>query len=118
MLDNDLSITQQMLADRLALSPRTLHRRTTERFGYGISTLTRLMRFQRLIALSLSASAPRTLSELAAAAGYADHSHLVRDCRQISDDPPSVFLAEHFPTFPDLADPYKTTRSPIVTIGE
>lgn len=102
--------SQQQLAAELGLSPRTLHRRAVERFGYGTATLARLLRFQRLVALALTAPAGTSLGDLAARAGYADHAHLVRDCRDISDQPPTEFLAEHFPTFPDLSDPYKTGR--------
>lgn len=103
--------SQQSLASDLGMSPRTLHRRAIERFGYGTSTLARLLRFQRLVALALAASDDASLGDLAAQAGYADHAHLVRDCRDISDQPPTAFLAEHFPTFPDLADPYRTHRA-------
>jgi len=103
--------SQQELADDLGLSPRTLHRRALERFGYGTSTLARLLRFQRLIAPALTEPGHTSLGALAAEAGYADHAHLVRDCRDISDQPPTAFLAEHFPTFPDLTDPYGTGAS-------
>lgn len=103
--------SQQALANELGLSPRTLHRRAAERFGYGTSTLARLLRFQRLVSLALTASDDTSLGDLAALAGYADQAHLVRDCRDISDQPPTAFLAEHFPTFPDLTDPYRTHRS-------
>lgn len=104
-------VSQQALASDLGVAPRTLHRRAVERFGYGTATLARLLRFQRLVALALTATPDTSLGDLAAQAGYADHAHLVRDCRDISDEPPTTFLAEHFPTFPDLSDPYQTQRS-------
>ncbi len=110
--------SQQTMAADLAMSPRTLHRRAVERFGYGTATLARLLRFQRLVALALMADQTASLGDLAAEAGYADHAHLVRDCRDISDQPPKAFLAEHFPTFPDLSDPYKTSQLHSVTIEE
>lgn len=103
--------SQEALAADFGVSPRTLHRRALERFGYGTATLARLLRFQRLIALALTAPQHTSLGALAAEAGYADHAHLVRDCRDISDQPPTAFLAEHFPTFPDLSDPYGTRGS-------
>lgn len=49
-----------------------------------------------------------TLASLASAAGYADHAHLIRDCRAITGMAPGRFLATYFPTFPDMSDPYKT----------
>jgi len=110
--------SQRQLAADLGMSPRTLHRRAVERFGYGTATLARLLRFQRLVALALTAEVGTSLGDLAARAGYADHAHLVRDCRDISDQPPAAFLAEHFPTFPDLSDPYKTGRPYSATIEE
>ncbi len=100
--------SQQALANDIAVSPRTLHRRAIERFGYGTATLARLLRFQRLVALALTAPNGTSLGDLAAWAGYADHAHLVRDCRDISDQAPTAFLAEHFPTFPNVSDPYRT----------
>ncbi len=48
------------------------------------------------------------LASLASAAGYADHAHLIRDCRAITGMAPGRFLATYFPTFPDMSDPYKT----------
>lgn len=110
--------SQRSLAADLGVSPRTLHRRAVERFGYGTATLARLLRFQRLVALALSVDEGASLSDLAARAGYSDHAHLVRDCRDISDQPPTAFLTEHFPTFPDLSDPYKTGRPYSVTIDQ
>lgn len=110
--------SQLTLAANLAMSPRTLHRRAVMRFGYGTATLARLLRFQRLVALALTADAGTSLGDLAARAGYADHAHLVRDSRDISDQPPKAFLAEHFPTFPDLSDPYKTGRPYSATIDQ
>ena len=117
MLD-DPTVSQEELAAGLGMSIRTLHRHTLRRFGYGTATIARLLRFQRLLAISETASSGTSLSVLAARAGYADHAHLVRDCRAISDQPPTSFLAHHFPTFPDVSDPYKTGRPLAATIGE
>ena len=52
------------LADAVGLSSRQLQRRTVEAFGYGPVVLARIVR-------------------LAARCGYADQSHLVRECRAI-----------------------------------
>ena len=58
-----------------------------------------------------------TIARTAAAAGYADQSHLARDCRAITGLTPGRFLDEYFPTFPDMSDPYKT-GAPFVSMLE
>lgn len=96
------------LADALGLSPRQLHRRCTRAFGYGATTLTRILRLQRFLALSRTG--PSSLAELAARAGYADQAHLARDCRRIAGVTPSALVAE-------MSDPFKTTAAALTTLG-
>ncbi|MEZ5407035.1 MAG: DUF6597 domain-containing transcriptional factor [Acidimicrobiales bacterium] len=98
--------TAASLAADLTLTARQVHRRSLRAFGYGPSTLARLMRFQRFLAVA--AHARGTLAAAAATAGYADQSHLVRDCRAITGLTPTRLLAEWLPTFPAGSDPYKT----------
>ncbi|MDV3468577.1 helix-turn-helix domain-containing protein [Stenotrophomonas sp. C3(2023)] len=71
------------LTARLALSPRTLRRLCQQQFGYGPKTLQRILRLQRFLHLSRRAPG-QTLAGLAAAAGYADQSHLSRDARELT----------------------------------
>lgn len=66
-----------MLTAELGVSPRTLRRRCLEAFGFGPKTLARILRFQRF--LDLLRREPGGLADLAAAAGYADQSHLSRE---------------------------------------
>ncbi|HSY84955.1 MAG TPA: helix-turn-helix domain-containing protein [Verrucomicrobiae bacterium] len=83
------------LAEELALSERTLRRRFGEAFGYGPKSLERILRFQRFLAL-LRGAGPRSLAELAAAAGYADQAHLTRESRRLAGGTPgelAVLLA-------------------------
>jgi AraC-like DNA-binding protein len=101
--------TQIELAEAVGLSVRQLHRRSLRSFGYGTSTLGRLLRFQHIIALATDTNRPCSLADLAVGAGFADQAHLTRDCRFITGQTPSAFLAEYVPTFPDLSDPFKTT---------
>ena len=103
-----------VLADELGVSTRQLHRRALSAFGYGISTLARILRFQRFTALIEATGDHVTLAALAAEAGYADHAHLARDCRAITGLTPTEFAAEYFSTFPDMSDPFKT-GAPIAT---
>ena len=103
--------TRTHLARQCAVSVRELHRRSLCLFGYGTSTLARIMRFQHLLALASAPVSP-SLASLAVAAGYCDQAHLAHDCRAITSLTPRAFLGRYFPTFPDLADPYKT-RTPL-----
>jgi AraC-like DNA-binding protein len=98
------------LAADLGITTRQLHRRCTYGFGYGLSTLARILRFQRFLAIAeiAIASTERTIAQLAINAGYADQAHLGRDCRTITGQTPKKFLASYFPTFPNMSDPYKT----------
>ncbi len=97
--------TVRSLADDLSLTARQVHRRSLRAFGYGPSTLARLLRFQRFLA---AASSVGKLALAAATAGYSDQPHLVRECRAITGLTPTELLAEWFPTFPGGSDPYKT----------
>jgi AraC-like DNA-binding protein len=110
------ALSQASLAAELGLSPRQLHRRSLLLFGYGTSTLARLLRLQRALAVGSTTSRPVSLAELAHAAGYADQSHLTRDCRTITGLTPAAFLADYFPTFPDMSDPFKTPTPLVDTL--
>ena len=114
----DPSITQSEVAATVGLTPRQTHRRSLQTFGYGIATLTRILRLQRFLALVATATARRTsLAAFAVDAGYADHAHLSRDCRRITGLTPTAFLRDYFSTFPDMSDPYKTATGFRSTIG-
>ncbi len=79
------------LADELGVTTRTLHRRCVHDFGYGAKTLQQVLRFRRFLA-EAERDRAATLGMLAAAAGYADQSHLVRDCRRLAGLTPSELL--------------------------
>lgn len=82
------------VAAELGLSPRTLHRRVAAQIGYGPKQLQRVFRFQRfLAALPRLAERRGELAELAAELGYADQSHLGRDCRELTGTSPARLLA-------------------------
>jgi AraC-like DNA-binding protein len=64
------------------VSERELERRFTEHIGYGPKTLHRVLRFQRFMR---QIALPRVdLALAAAAAGYADQSHLSRETRRLA----------------------------------
>jgi len=69
-------------ATRAFVSERELQRRFNEHVGYGPKTLQRILRFQRF--MRQIAVAPVDLARAAAAAGYADQSHLSRETRRLA----------------------------------
>lgn len=106
------------LAGQLDMTVRQLHRRCLNAFGYGPSTLARLLRLQRFLALVETCGYHRrSLARLAIEAGYSDQPHLARDCRAITGLAPTSFLNGYFPTFPDMSDPYKTAEAFAATMA-
>lgn len=78
------------IADRLGVTPRTLHRRSLAAFGYGPRTLGRVLRLQRVLPL-LDAGLP--LADVAQRAGYADQPHLSREVRALTGRSPAALAA-------------------------
>ena len=87
------------LARLCDLSPRQLHRRCRGVFGYGPTTLTRILRLQRFLTLGAGAHAAdgHRLAALAARAGYADQAHLTRECRALAGVTPTALLRADLP---------------------
>ncbi len=79
------------LADRIGFSERQLRRRCVAALGYGPKTLDRIFRFQRFRRLA-ARDRRLSLAELAAAAGYADQSHLTRECLRLAGETPAAHL--------------------------
>jgi AraC-like DNA-binding protein len=84
----------------LGISERQLRRRCQAAVGLGPKVLHRLLRFQGFLALTQQALAQGRrpagdgLAMLAAEAGYADQSHLTRECLRLTGQTPAVFLGE------------------------
>ena len=79
------------IAQRIGLSSRQLHRRCERALGYPPSELARLVRFQQFLEqMRTPGRSPRRLIDVAMACGYADHSHLTRDCRMLTGYRPSA----------------------------
>lgn len=74
------------VADDVGLSPRELRRRFLTDVGYGPKTLQRVLRF-RAVVRELAPGA--SLADLAARHGYADQSHLGRECRRLAGSSPA-----------------------------
>ncbi|MEU2873444.1 helix-turn-helix transcriptional regulator [Streptomyces olivoreticuli] len=75
-------------AARAGYSERQLHRRCRESFGYGLKTLSRVLRMNRAVEL---ARRGRPFSEIAFAVGYADQAHLSREVKALAGVPLSEF---------------------------
>lgn len=78
------------VAARLSISDRQLRRRFDYAVGYSPKRLSRVLRLQRFLAL---AGAREAFARTAAEAGYADQSHLTRECRELTGLTPVALLA-------------------------
>jgi AraC-like DNA-binding protein len=77
------------LAPRLGISERQLRRRFEQTVGYSPKTLARVLRMQRFLGV---ADRNRDLARAALDAGYADQSHLTRECTALSGLPAATLL--------------------------
>lgn len=93
LLDEDITRGVPELAAAIGLGERQFRRRCEAAFGYGPSTLRRILRLQRFLRLARHPAATRDLATLAAMAGYTDQPHLYRDCREIAGVPPKALIA-------------------------
>jgi len=87
----------------VGLSERALRRHLVHAVGAGPKQLHRIRRFQRFLRSLESLAAGRaSLAGVAAGLGYADQSHLGRECRRLSGSSPAslVRVAEKFQTPP------------------
>jgi AraC-like DNA-binding protein len=80
----------ERLAEVTAMNARTLHRRSQAAFGYGPKMLQRVLRFRRFV--DRADSGPVALAQVATELGYADQSHLTRECVELSGLPPAALL--------------------------
>jgi AraC-like DNA-binding protein len=82
------------VARRLDWNTRMIHRQFVAACGYSPKHFQRIMRIQQALRIA-HARPPGRLAELAAAAGYADQSHMTRDFRQITGFTPAAYFADH-----------------------
>ena len=82
-----------VMAGRLGMGTRQLHRRCLPAFGYGPRRLSRVMRFGRALE-EIRSGAP--LAQMAAACGYADQAHLSREVRALAGTTPMGLLGEPY----------------------
>jgi len=83
------------MASSLFISERQLRRRFEAATGLAPTTLHRILRFQRFLALEWTCERPSTqVARLAVEAGYADHAHLSREAARLEGRSPRSFLLE------------------------
>ena len=83
-----------VVADRIGLSDRQLHRRFVRQVGYGPKAFERVMRFRRFLTLVEAGDLGGAgLAAMAVASGYADQAHLTRECRRLAGRTPRELLA-------------------------
>ena len=78
------------LAAEIGLSERQLRRRVEAAVGYGPKRLGRVFRFQYLLDMIYASRGEDSWSQLAAAAGYADQSHMINECQALTGGPPTA----------------------------
>ena len=91
------------LADETGWSRRHLLTRFRDQVGLAPTTAGRVLRFREAARL-LVAGAP-TVADVAATCGFADHSHLVREFRDLAGVTPTRYVQEWRTGFPDVQDP-------------
>jgi AraC-like DNA-binding protein len=80
-----------VMAERLGLSARQLHRRCLPVFGYGPRRLTRIQRMSRALE---HARAGAPLAQVAAACRYVDQAHFCREVQALAGTTPARLLQE------------------------
>lgn len=94
LLRCDGAVPIATLAREVGWSSRHLQGRFAAEFGLTPKTAARVMRFDR--ARRALTGVHGEVADVAAACGYADQSHLVRDFQQFAGCPPTTWFAEEF----------------------
>ncbi len=92
-------ISVDELAADLGISGRQLERRFLSEVGLGPKLLSRILRFQQVFRAVERADA--NWAEIAAACGYYDQAHLIRDFRQFAGQTPAI-LFDQFTRFTEV----------------
>jgi AraC-like DNA-binding protein len=105
------------VAEDLGISERGLRRRLRHEAGCSPKQLQRILRFQRFIrCLPALALGQTSLALVAAELGYADQSHLGRECRRLSGSSPAT-LVRSWTRQDALAEKFQTGRHDAARIG-
>ena len=91
-LDRDHRTSVADVEHTLGMPGRTLRAWSHAHFGMGLKRLLRIRRLHAALDVWLS-GAQTNWTRVAAAAGYADQPHLIRDCRALLGQAPAAFVA-------------------------
>jgi AraC-like DNA-binding protein len=91
MIDDNGLVKVGELASRCCLSVRQFERKFKEYAGFSPKFFSRIIRFQSVF--SEFSGKQSSLSEVAYACGYYDHSHFIQDFREFSGYNPKEFLS-------------------------
>ncbi len=103
IVGSDGEYSVQDLVKLIGFSERQLERKFKKQVGIAPKTLSRIMRFQKFLAMTKEADT-LTLADAAAACGYYDQSHFIRDFTKFSGMSPMRYLnsshvmSDHFTT--------------------
>ena len=95
------------LAELTGTPQRTLHQWARHDLGFGPKRWLAIQRLHRALDLALYGG-HRGWADVAAAAGFADQSHLIRSARELLGETPSVYLARrrsHLPSSAETSNP-------------
>lgn len=93
ILDNPNSFNLDSIANQACLSHRQFERRFVQQVGITPRFYQRMGRFRKAFELKLRRR-QSTWLDIAWQTGYTDYQHLVKDCRQFSENTPNQLLAE------------------------
>lgn len=86
------STTVGSFAETFGMPPRSVRAWSARTLGMGLKRLLKIRRLHAALELRLT-RADETWGQIAATAGYADQSHLIRNCRALLGESPSEFMA-------------------------
>ena len=90
--DRASTTTVASFGEAFDMPSRTVRDWSARTLGIGLKRLLKIRRLHAALELRLSRTY-ETWGQIAATAGYADQSHLIRDCRSLLGESPSEFLA-------------------------
>jgi methylphosphotriester-DNA--protein-cysteine methyltransferase len=101
---SDGACSVQELVKLIGFSERQLERKFRKQVGITPKTLSRIMRFQKFLAMART-STSLTLADAALACGYFDQSHFIRDFTRFSGVSPTTYLTTSHPMSDHLTTP-------------
>lgn len=103
LVGTDGALDVGALANEVGWSRRHFGERFRDEFGLSPKVVARILRFER--ARRLIREAPTNLAAVAAASGYYDQAHMVRDWHDLAGCSPSLWIAEELPFVQDDQPP-------------